>query len=163
MATHSSVLAWRIPGTGGLPSMGLHRVGHDWSNLAAMVINWYLIVVLICVSIAINDAEHLFTYLLTFAYLWKMSIQVFCSFLNLVSGFCWVVGILSVSLYINLLSDLICKYFLHLCESHFHPLVSLHSFMFFFILAMFCNFQYTGLLPTWFSLFLSILLFLIVI
>ena len=32
MATHSSVIAWRIPGTGepgGLPSMGLHRVGHD--------------------------------------------------------------------------------------------------------------------------------------
>ena len=32
MATHSSVLTWRIPGTGepgGLPSMGLHRVGHD--------------------------------------------------------------------------------------------------------------------------------------
>ena len=39
MATHSSVLAWRIPGTGepgGLPSMGLHRVGHDWSDLAAV-------------------------------------------------------------------------------------------------------------------------------
>ena len=38
MATHSSVLAWRIPGTGepgGLPSMGLHRVGHDWIDLAA--------------------------------------------------------------------------------------------------------------------------------
>ena len=38
MATHSSILAWRIPGTGepsGLPSMGLHRVGHDWSDLAA--------------------------------------------------------------------------------------------------------------------------------
>ena len=38
MATHSSVLAWRIPGTGepgGLQSMGSHRVGHDWSNLAA--------------------------------------------------------------------------------------------------------------------------------
>ena len=32
MATHSSILAWRIPGTeepSGLPSMGLHRVGHD--------------------------------------------------------------------------------------------------------------------------------------
>ena len=32
MATHSSVLAWRIPGMGepgGLPSVGLHRVGHD--------------------------------------------------------------------------------------------------------------------------------------
>ena len=38
MATHSSVLAWRILGTGepgGLLSMGSHRVGHDWSHLAA--------------------------------------------------------------------------------------------------------------------------------
>ena len=38
MATHSSVLAWRIPGTGepgGLSSLGSHRVGHDWSDLAA--------------------------------------------------------------------------------------------------------------------------------
>ena len=38
MATHSSVLSWRIPGTGepgGLLSMGSHRVGHDWSDLAA--------------------------------------------------------------------------------------------------------------------------------
>ena len=38
MATHSSVLAWRISGTGepgGLLCMGSHRVGHDWSNLAA--------------------------------------------------------------------------------------------------------------------------------
>ena len=38
MATHSSVLAWRIPGTaepGGLPSMGSHRVGQDGSDLAA--------------------------------------------------------------------------------------------------------------------------------
>ena len=40
MATHSSVLTWRISGTGepgGLPSMGSHRVGHDWSNLAVAV------------------------------------------------------------------------------------------------------------------------------
>ena len=56
MATHSSVLAWRIPGTGepgGLPSMGSNRVGHNWSNLAAAAaawsiegwcfLNWYLI------------------------------------------------------------------------------------------------------------------------
>ena len=38
LATHSSVLAWRILGTrepGGLPSMRSHRVGHDWSDLAA--------------------------------------------------------------------------------------------------------------------------------
>ena len=41
MATHSSVLAWRIPGTEepcGLPSMGSHRVGHDWSDLAAAAV-----------------------------------------------------------------------------------------------------------------------------
>ena len=41
MTTHSSVLAWRIPGTGepgGLPSLGSHRVGHDWSDLAAAYI-----------------------------------------------------------------------------------------------------------------------------
>ena len=41
MATHSSVLAWRIPGMGepgGLPSTGSHRVGHDWSNLAAAAV-----------------------------------------------------------------------------------------------------------------------------
>ena len=35
MATHSSVLGWRIPEPGGLRSMGSHRIGHDWSNLAA--------------------------------------------------------------------------------------------------------------------------------
>ena len=42
MATHSSVLASRIPGMvgpDGLPSMGSHRVGHDWSNLACTHIN----------------------------------------------------------------------------------------------------------------------------
>ena len=50
MATHSSVLPWRIPGTGkpgGLPSMGFHRVGHDWSDLAAAaasVLFWTLCV-----------------------------------------------------------------------------------------------------------------------
>ena len=41
MATHSSVPAWRIPGTGepgGLPSMGSHRVGRDWSDVAAAAV-----------------------------------------------------------------------------------------------------------------------------
>ena len=41
MATHSSILAWRIPGTGepsGLPSMGSHRVRHNWSDTAAVLI-----------------------------------------------------------------------------------------------------------------------------
>ena len=49
MATPSSILAWRIPGTGepgGLPSVGSHRVGHDWSDLAAaaavvFAIHWH--------------------------------------------------------------------------------------------------------------------------
>ena len=44
MATHTSILAWRIPGIGepgGRPSMGSHRVGHDWRDLAgAAVIIW---------------------------------------------------------------------------------------------------------------------------
>ena len=43
MATHSSVLAWRTPGTGepgGLPYMGSYRVGHDWSDLAAAAEIW---------------------------------------------------------------------------------------------------------------------------
>ena len=38
MTTQSSILAWRIPGIeepGGLPSMGSHRVGHDWGDLVA--------------------------------------------------------------------------------------------------------------------------------
>ena len=57
MATHSSVLAWRIPGMGepgGLPSMGSHRVGHDWSNLtAAAGVKW----VLVCISLRTNDKQ----------------------------------------------------------------------------------------------------------
>ena len=48
MATHSSVLGWRIPGTGepgGLPSMGLHRVGHDWGDLAAAAAGYCIFLV----------------------------------------------------------------------------------------------------------------------
>ena len=54
MATHSSVLAWRIPGTGepgGLLSMGSHRVGHDWSDLAAAaagLCNSYWVLNVVC-------------------------------------------------------------------------------------------------------------------
>ena len=63
MASHSSVLAWRIPGTGepgGLLSLGSHRVGHDWSDLAAayayitvyILVCFYLTVYLKNVSIS---------------------------------------------------------------------------------------------------------------
>ena len=54
MATHSSVLAWRIPGTvgpGGLPSMGSHRVGHDWSDLAAAGLYSRSLLVIYCIYI----------------------------------------------------------------------------------------------------------------
>ena len=68
MATHSSVLAWRIPGTGepgGLLSVGSHRVGHDWSDLAIAIaiflihfkVNcsyWYTfpLNILVCISLS---------------------------------------------------------------------------------------------------------------
>ena len=63
MATHSSVLAWRIPGTGeprGLPSMGSHRVGHDWSDLAAAAVKAMVFPVVMygCESWTIKKAEH---------------------------------------------------------------------------------------------------------
>ena len=66
MATHSSVLAWRIPGTaepGGLPSMGSHRVGHDWSDLAAAAADnentlwWHACYFLLCGLFHINQGQ----------------------------------------------------------------------------------------------------------
>ena len=56
MATHSSVLAWRIPGTGepgGLPSMESHRVGHDWSDLAAAAAAYVYVCVCVCVCVCV--------------------------------------------------------------------------------------------------------------
>ena len=58
MATHSSVLAWRIPGTGeasGLPSLGSHRVGHDWSDAAAAAAgNLYIVFSYFLMNLVIN-------------------------------------------------------------------------------------------------------------
>ena len=59
--THSSVLAWRIPGTGepdGLPSLGSHRVGHDWSDLAAAAVGIKKIYNLTCSDLSIHPWEH---------------------------------------------------------------------------------------------------------
>ena len=69
MATHSSVLAWRIPGTGepgGLPSMGSQRVGHDCSDLAVAATTRVIIFFLfyVCVSTCVN---YLFTSLAYFS------------------------------------------------------------------------------------------------
>ena len=64
MATHSSVLAWRIPRTGepgGLPSLGSHRVGHDWSNLAAAASIYNMPSSLICIFFHLIFAKTLWS------------------------------------------------------------------------------------------------------
>ena len=56
MATHFSVLAWRIPGMGepcGLPSTGSHRVRHDWSDLAAAAGHMWLFTPLVSFSLSL--------------------------------------------------------------------------------------------------------------
>ena len=63
MATHSSVLAWRIPGTGepgGLPSLGLHKVGHNWSDLAVAAGQIYPILVFVIKVLLEHSHAHLF-------------------------------------------------------------------------------------------------------
>ena len=76
IATHSSVLAWRIPGMGkpcGLPSMGSHRVGHEWRNLAAAAT-----VVYICKSQSPNSSRICFVQLwLYFCFVSKFICTIF--------------------------------------------------------------------------------------
>ena len=60
MATHSSVLAWRIPGmgeSGGLPSMGSHRVGHDCRDSAAAAPEIKKVHLRICSPSAVGPCE----------------------------------------------------------------------------------------------------------
>ena len=71
MATHSSVLAWRIPGTeepGGLPSMGSHRVGHDWSDVAAAALISVVVVLCSqrCKKIMVSETDLLITFVVWF-------------------------------------------------------------------------------------------------
>ena len=84
MATHSSILAWRIPGMGepgGLPSLGSHRVGHNWSDLAAAAIDaWW------CWASLLVFIGHLHNFY------GKMHIQDLCSVFN------WVVSFVVVEL-----------------------------------------------------------------
>ena len=82
MATHSSVLAWRMPGTGepgGLLPMGLHRVRHDWSDLAAAAVGmkWYLMG--FDMESVANDSEHL-TVMVMCLYSEEMSVRILCPF-----------------------------------------------------------------------------------
>ena len=62
MATHSSILAWRIPWTedpGGLQCIGLQRVGHDWSDLAS---TWFNALILYVVLIKWNHTLFFFAF-----------------------------------------------------------------------------------------------------
>ena len=68
MATHSSVLTWRTPGTGelgGLPSMGLHRVGHNWSDLAAAAFSYDSKSVMLNICCLCRQVKHYFIKIFT--------------------------------------------------------------------------------------------------
>ena len=76
MATHSSVLAWRMPGVGepgGLPSMGSHRVGHDWSDLAAAAV-----AVCVCVCVCVCVPVQLFSHAQLFETSWTVPTRFLC-------------------------------------------------------------------------------------
>ena len=77
---------------GELPSMGLHRVGHDWSDLAAA-------------AAIINDVEHLFMYMLAICMLSleKISIHLLCHFINWVVCF-FVVKLCAFLIYLDISS-----------------------------------------------------------
>ena len=93
MATHSSVLAWRLPGMGepgGLPSLGSRRVGHNWSELAAaaaffllvfssLILLWsesriYMISILLNLLCFMNQNVEFFIFCfhLCYIYTWKV-------------------------------------------------------------------------------------------
>ena len=75
METHSSVLAWRIPGTeepSGLPSMGLHRVRHDWGDVAAAAAMSFRIMVFLG-YIPMGLLDHMIDFFLSF-FFWRISL-----------------------------------------------------------------------------------------
>ena len=76
MATHSSVLAWRIlemGEPGGLPSMGSHRVGHDWNDLAANSVSYnskFLSAMILQVDLGVSQLCSL---------MWSITLSVSCT------------------------------------------------------------------------------------
>ena len=89
IATHFSILAWRIPGTGepgGLPSMGSHRVGHDWSDLAAAAWTYYCHFNLIVFQLFHNSFVSFFLLVSSFVIWWFSVVVCLDSFLFLSFG-----------------------------------------------------------------------------
>ena len=99
MATHSSVLAWRIPGMaepGGLPPMGWHRVRYDWSDLAAAAAasRHVLIAILLLVSGYFCSSSLFifsFSFILSGLIIFFSSIHVFLPFYFLCTVQFWFV------------------------------------------------------------------------
>ena len=106
MATHSSVLAWRIPGTGepgGLPSMGSHRVGHHWSNLAAA-------------AAARSQGRRPFMFILTLIHFtWRWGVWEISP-----DHYLWLSLGIELTLYTNVLSDLFFFFFKSNQKKSFH-------------------------------------------
>ena len=99
MAPHSSTLAWKIPWMeepGRLPSMGSHRVGHDWSNLAAAAACMIIILSFIIFTICVISIFSLLWFCTLNSALFNVKITplVFCicllNFLFLIFNFSWI-------------------------------------------------------------------------
>ena len=105
MATHSSVLAWRSPGMGepgGLPSMGSHRVRHDWSDLAAAAAYIWLNVLMI------TNLEMIFCFSFRWAAKWfaLMCVCVYiyiCFWLFSIIGYYKILSIVNCCIHKSLL------------------------------------------------------------
>ena len=95
-------------------------------------VKWYVIAVLICISLVVNYFEHfslayLYTYLYGYLYIFfgEMSIQILCPFLIGLSFYYWIIKFLYRSGYKPLIRDRMCKYFLPFCGLSLHFLVGL--------------------------------------
>ena len=83
MATHSSVLAWRIPGIGepgGLSSMGSHRVRHDWGDLAAAAAMSFRIMVFLG-YIPMGLLDHMIDFFLSFFFFLEESLYCLSAYI----------------------------------------------------------------------------------